>query len=540
MTQNKGPAHIGTRYRPKRLKSHYDVVIIGSGMGGLTTASLLADMGWKVAVLEQHYTAGGYTHSYEKDGFVFDVGVHYIGDMGAPTMSRRFMDYLTDGKVQWAPMPQAYDRFVIAGRSFDMHAGREAFRAQLLHYFPQEEQAVDRYLQLLQEAGKAMSLYTLGKMRLPRPFNWGQRLLQSRLPDFLFRTTRDVLQELSRNPEFLAVLTGQYGDNGLPPGKSAFLIHALIARHYLFGGFYPEGGSWKIAEAAVARIQAKGGDVWTYARVEGIDVGAQGVRGVHMADGSFVPCSRVVSAAGVHNTFRHLLDPELVRQSGYDRDLQQVRPSIAHLGLYLGIEGDGAELGLPQQNLWIYPDTDHDRSTERFLEHPDADFPVVYISFPSRKDPDWQNAHPGVSSVEVVAPAPYAWFERWKDTVWGKRGEEYEAVKAVWAERLMQVVYQHVPQIQGKVRLMDVSTPLSTQWFAGWSRGELYGLDHDPERFRQDWLKPETRIPGLWLSGQDILSCGVVGAMMSGVMTAVSMAGVAKSFPVLRRIMRSS
>lgn len=100
----------------------------------------------------------------------------------------------------------------------------------------------------------------------------------------------------------------------------------------------------------------------------------------------------------------------------------------------------------------------------------------------------------------------------------------------------MQVLYDKLPQLRGQVDYVEFSTPLSTAYFNAYSRGELYGLDHTPERFNQDWLKPKTEIQGLWLTGQDVLSCGVVGAMMSGVLTAVAVAGVPKMLPVLKQI----
>jgi len=91
---------IGRRYRPSRLDGPYDAVVIGSGMGGLTVAALLSALGRRGAVLEQHYTAGGATHSYERNGYDWDVGVHYIGDMGRPTTVRRLMDFLSDGQLR--------------------------------------------------------------------------------------------------------------------------------------------------------------------------------------------------------------------------------------------------------------------------------------------------------------------------------------------------------------------------------------------------------------------------------------------------------
>jgi len=118
---------IGRRYRPNRLAPEYDALIIGSGMSGLTSGALLSDLGWRVCVLEQHYTAGGYTHSYERRGYEWDVGVHYIGDVGARTRTRSMFDYLTAGQLQWAPMDEEYDRFYIGDKVFNAMAGRTEF-----------------------------------------------------------------------------------------------------------------------------------------------------------------------------------------------------------------------------------------------------------------------------------------------------------------------------------------------------------------------------------------------------------------------------
>ena len=100
----------------------------------------------------------------------------------------------------------------------------------------------------------------------------------------------------------------------------------------------------------------------------------------------------------------------------------------------------------------------------------------------------------------------------------------------------MRYVYDKLPQLEGKVDYYEVSTPLSTNWFAGYRHGELYGLDHTPERLQLDWLGPRTRIKGLWLTGQDTLTCGVTGAMMSGVLTTMALAGMRKVGPLMKRI----
>ena len=116
----------GTRFRPRLVQGDYDAIIIGSGIGGLTTAALLAKLGKRVCVLEQHYTAGGYTHSYEREGYEWDVGVHYIGEVHKPWSAiRRIFDVISDGKLEWAPMDARYDRIVIGEQTYDYVAGRE-------------------------------------------------------------------------------------------------------------------------------------------------------------------------------------------------------------------------------------------------------------------------------------------------------------------------------------------------------------------------------------------------------------------------------
>jgi all-trans-retinol 13,14-reductase len=527
---------IGRRYRSNRLTGPYDAVIIGSGIGGLTTAALLSDLGWKVCVLEQHYTAGGYTHSYDRNGYEWDVGVHYIGDVGAKTRSRILFDFISGGKLKWAPMDDEYDRFFIGDKVFSAVAGKQQFRDNLVASFPKEEKAIDRYLELLSIVGKGMSAY--GMSRLLKPW---QRLiawpyLKWKTPALMFRNTHEVLSELTSDADLIAVLCGQWGDMGLPPKRSAFMVHAMIARHYMHGGFYPVGGSWRIAETIIPQIQKTGGEVFTYARVKHIVLDGQQVTGVEMSDGHFIECACVISSAGVNNTFNGLLPADSVQKAGYKQLLERVKPSMAHLGIYIGLKESAEQLGLPKTNFWVYDSNDSDAAVERFMQDPQAPFPVVYISFPSAKDPDYARRHPGTATIEIVAPAPFEWFKQWQGTTWGQRGDDYEEFKAQLGDRLMQHLYDRLPQLKGKVDYFEVSTPLSTDHFCAYQQGELYGLDHDATRLKQTWLGPRTRFKGLWLTGQDVLTCGVTGAMMAGLLTTTAIVGPRKAATLVKQI----
>ena len=132
----------------------WDAIVIGSGIGGLAAAALLGAHGGKrVLVLERHTTAGGFTHTFSRERWEWDVGVHYIGQVhNEGSMLRRLCDEVTGGRLQWEPMGEVYDTVVIGGRRWNYVAGRENWRRQMYEYFPGEEGAIDRWLELVSEA----------------------------------------------------------------------------------------------------------------------------------------------------------------------------------------------------------------------------------------------------------------------------------------------------------------------------------------------------------------------------------------------------
>ncbi|MCB1657129.1 MAG: NAD(P)/FAD-dependent oxidoreductase, partial [Pseudomonadales bacterium] len=187
---------IGKRYRANRLNGDYDAIVIGSGIGGLTAAACLSHLGYKVAVFEQHYTAGGFTHSYCRNGYEWDVGVHYIGDMGVKTtLARRLFDFITDEQLQWAALDDCYDRIFLGEDHFDLVAGRDNFRNNLIQRFPQEKAAIDEYLVRLNKVASAMQAFTVERM-LPKKVAKFTKLVRDRVqPEYFNRPTRQVLEE---------------------------------------------------------------------------------------------------------------------------------------------------------------------------------------------------------------------------------------------------------------------------------------------------------------------------------------------------------
>jgi len=244
--------------------------------------------------------------------------------------------------------------------------------------------------------------------------------------------------------------------------------------------------------------------------------------GVRMADGRQFRARRVISDTGAANTYLGLLPPGMAGRLGIARQLNRVSASMSHISLYVGLKHTADELGLRGSDIWVCPGPDHDANVARSEASPEQPLSVLFISFPSAKDPTFTSRFPGRATIEVVAPAPFAWFEKWADTRWKRRGGEYDDLKARVAERLKAALEQYVPEVRGKIDYYELSTPLSTRHFANYARGEVYGLAPVPARFRLDCLGPRTAIPGLYLTGADVTLCGVTGALSAGIVTASS------------------
>lgn len=524
---------LGFSYKRKNPSGSFDAIVIGSGIGGLTTAAVLAKVaGKRVLVLERHYTIGGYTHSFTRPGYEWDVGVHYIGQVGERGALRKPYDWLTEGRLKWAPLPDVYDRVYLGEQTYDYVSGTKRFISRMKEYFPGEEAAIERYVKLVKAASRAGTPFALDRALPASVSRVLGPLLRAPLLGYARKTTAEVMTAVTSNRELRAVLTAQWGDYGLPPGQSSFAMHASVASHYFNGAYFPVGGASAIAREIAPGIERAGGELYGNADVSEIVVEGGRAVGVRMADGHVLRAPLVISGAGATNTFERLLAPAHTPE-GLVTELHKVGPSFGYVCLYLGLRHTDAELGLTGTNLWMYPSADYDGDVARYLADSDAPFPVVYASFPSAKDPTWSERYPGRATIDVIVPAKYEWFARWEGTRWHKRGSEYDALKAKFTERILDVILSKVPSLRGKIDVAELSTPLSTAHFAGYARGELYGLDHNPARYEMK-IRARTAIPGLFLTGQDLVSCGVSGAMFGGLIAATAIVGPKALAAVMR------
>lgn len=504
----------------------YDLILIGSGMGALTVASLMAQLRNKrVLVLERHFKSGGYTQDFKRQTFSWDVGIHYIGDMNEGSQTRNVFDLITGGNVQWTKMPEPFEKVVYPGLTFEFSGDRKRFQADLIRLFPDEAKAIRRYFKDLHRAHLAMLGSDMQKCRsLPNRILGICWQLWSRFPTHL--TTKEYLDRHFKNSQLKALLTSQWGDYGLPPGLSNFGTHATVTSSFLNGGYYPVGGGGEIAKSVKAIVEEQGGKFLLNREVTEILIENDRAIGVRarkvnaskeQQEEYFAPV--IVSDVGAANTYFKLIPPDY--PIPFRASLKQFiakYPTTTNLTVYLGLSDDPRQLGFQGKNYLIYAGFDHDETYRQRSTWFNTGKPVqICLFFPSLKDPHAQG-----HTAEILTWSDYDPFTPWKNQPWLHRDEDYQALKEKITDALIGFVDEHYPGFAQLVAYKELSTPLTNEYFTRHFHGATYGLPSVPERWKRenwDWTRPTTPVAGLYLAGIDVSTPGILGALFSSVLT---------------------
>ncbi|MDH3212894.1 MAG: NAD(P)/FAD-dependent oxidoreductase [Myxococcales bacterium] len=512
------------------VREGWDAIVIGSGLGGLTTAAYLCAAGKRTLVLEAHYVAGGNSQVFRRNirgrQYEFDVGIHYIGECGRDGIITGVLNSLgLAERVVFRPLdPDGYSTLVFPDFSFRVPVGWDRYRARLIETFPDEADALTKVLGVFRSVADDGRDLARGEITIDQ--------LAARAPDFLkwgLRSVSDLFREHGLSERASACLLGEQGDYAVRPSKTPVALQAGIADHFLRGAFYPEGGGQVIAGRLIEAIRAYGGEVRTRACVERIRVDGGRVRGVVMArDGEEIDAPVVISNADLKRTFLELVGAEYFPAER----IEQIRGFAMATPLfvaYLGLDIDLAARGWPNSNYFIWGSYDIEGLYDR-LEHGEAvPEEMAYVTTASLKDPDTRMIAPeGYTNLQIMtlAPPDYTAFHVSKGPTEGgryHRDPSYRRAKNALMERLITTAEKLIPDIREHVDWKEAATPVSQERFTRSTGGTSYGIEMSLDQIGPFRVGPTTEVEGLYLCGASTPSGpGITGVMRSGLVAAAA------------------
>ena len=501
-------------------RNDFDVIVVGSGMGGMTTATALSRLEHKVLLLEQAQSIGGLTHSFSRNGYRWDVGLHYCGLFGRGQPAGKILDWLSGGTICFQSVGTVYDTLHFPD-DFDVSVARPAaaYKMELKDRFPGNAAEIDSYFEALESASAAMRMVA-AERSMPEPFRSAHRWWnENKIRKWCSRTTGEVIADIVSDPQLATVLSAQWGTYGGEPNEASFAVHATIMSHYLDGAGYPVGGAAAIAKGLTPVIEAAGGSARASTPVRSILIDDGKAIGVRTTSDEVFEAPAIVSAIGAGETVKRLL-PEEIKTHEWAREVASFKPSVCHFEVYLGFEGDIARHGATRANHWFFDNWD---SGDVIWDVADGSSPpMAFASFPSLKDPTHD---PGPSirhTGQFMVLADWSSVAEFADGGAEERPDAWTKFKQRVEAALMDLFAEKFPGLAPMVAYQELGTPLATALFTGHEKGGFYGIETTPRRILSRALNARTPVPGLFLTGQDVMTPGIAGALYGGMLGAAA------------------
>lgn len=445
-------------YDKSRLKSQYDAIIIGAGIGGLICGAFLAKADKKVLILEQHSMPGGYCTSFKRKGFIFDSAVHHIGGCGKWSIVGRCFSELDIDLDFYHLDPM--DNIIFPSHSIEIPADIDDYKANLQAKFPDENENIAKFFK---ELIKLYWSVINNKENSP---------LVNKYKDLTYKET---LNSFFTDPKLKAILAGQWGYIGSVPDKVSTIGMCQMMINYLKdGAYFPAGGTQEIANAILKRFIDLGGEILLSSKVSKILTVAGKASGVVLDGGKKTFADIIVSNVDAKQTFQKLLQPEL--NGEFASKLNSMKESISFFLLYLGVD---AEVELGKLKRGFYYETDEPFVKDNWK----------YISVPTEVDSSLAPENKQIIFTLVSLENGYDEVENW------------EEVKAALTESTIDYLEKYVPDLRNHIVVVDAATPKTLERYTLNSKGAAYGWAVTNDQTGDNRLQHETPVKGLYLAG---------------------------------------
>jgi all-trans-retinol 13,14-reductase len=484
----------------------FDVLVIGSGVGGLVSASLLTKEGLRVCVLEKNPQIGGALQTYARDKTLFDSGVHYMGGLAPGQNLYQIFRYLgVMDQLRLVRMDAAcFDKILIGGdpKEYVYAQGYERFVAALAADFPSEERGIRAYADSIRDVCARFPLYNLR--------SGGVYAEKSGVLEI---DTKTQIASFTSDPVLREVLAGNTILYAGEPEKTPFYIHALVLNSFIESAWKCTDGGSRIAQVLARSIRDGGGQVRTRAEVTRIEEGR-----VLLRDGAVVEARDIISS--LHPAQTLALTPSPLIRQAYRHRIGALENSVSCFCVNIVLKPG------------TVPYVRHNYYYQRpgcawtMADYTEIDWPRGYALFlsPSRSDPQfaasltlmtymrYEDAQPWAGTVNTVASA-------------SERGPGYAAFKETHYRRLLDRAAEKFPWLPGAVAQWYASTPLSFRDYLGTGDGSLYGIAKDFRDPVKTIIAARTKVPHLFLTGQSLNLHGILGAAISSLATCADLLG---------------
>ncbi len=492
----------------------FDYVILGAGLGGLTTAACLTKQGYKVLVLEKHYLPGGCCHTFDYGEYSFCADVHYISQCGPGKTISQFLNYIERDVPFNSLNPDCFDRIITPKVDFKIPLGWENLRARLLSTFPEEAAAINGYCDEIKRIHQEIhnflhELHWFDQkwydwLKLPKYWHlfWQRNL-----------TLQDLYERVGLSPKLQAILAGQSGDYGLPPKDIALITHSSLVCSYSEGAYYPKHHFKHLVNTIVEAITTGGGVVKFSTPVENIQIRNGKVESI-VADGqSYHARLAYISDLDPKLTVELMHNPEALSKREYQR-LTDYEYSASAFNIYLGLDSrfEPERYGIGNWNVWYYPTGDLNQEYDNQLKG-DMSHPWIFLSCPTMKSQEPGIAPPGHHILEIATLCPYEPFKQLHNTDL----KAYKAKKREVYQQIMTCVRELIPDVDKYARMKIYGTPPTSEFYLGQPEGNVYGANLVPNQVGLNRLGYVTELPNLFFVGASAGYPSVPGVISNGI-----------------------